>query len=432
MKRLFSFNLLFLIVFCLPAQNITISFQPKVTGNQIDTIWVTNQRTLQKAKLIGSESLQLTFTTGIDLIRNVEEDGYLYPNPGYGNATLVFSNSRDQNVMVSVYNMAGQVLGINRQLLSPGQHSFKLKFPIDGLYTVSVQTNDKRLSMKAAVVGGEIQECKIDYAGSDGEKIMKNALTGKTMDYMVGDILLYSVHSGNNNAILTDSPTADKVYTVDFFECKDMDGQHYPIVKIGNQVWMAKNLAYLPTVSLPSRLSYYDKDYFVYGYSGTDVSAAKATSNYSTYGVLYNMPAAKYACPSGWHLPSDDEWTILQNYLKDNGYLIDVVGFNGGNGISLAASTGWALSTYNGSVGDPNYIAYRNKSGFSALPAGVRSHLREFVSIGSLAYWWSSTVVKNSLHELEYWYRALSFMYSSLGRNNAEKYYGYSVRCVKD
>jgi uncharacterized protein (TIGR02145 family) len=60
-----------------------------------------------------------------------------------------------------------------------------------------------------------------------------------------------------------------------------------------------------------------------YDYNGTSVTDAKATDNYKTYGVLYNWPAAKAACPPGWHLPTDAEWTALENYLIANGYNYD-------------------------------------------------------------------------------------------------------------
>ena len=57
-----------------------------------------------------------------------------------------------------------------------------------------------------------------------------------------------------------------------------------------------------------------DPYYYVYGYEGTDVAAAKSTDNYETYGVLYNWPAVmtEGICPSGWHIPSDGEWQTME------------------------------------------------------------------------------------------------------------------------
>ncbi|MDA3853143.1 MAG: FISUMP domain-containing protein, partial [Bacteroidales bacterium] len=104
------------------------------------------------------------------------------------------------------------------------------------------------------------------------------------------------------------------------------DNNTYNWVTIGEQVWMAENLAYLPRVHSNALFANADSAcYGVYGYDGTDVTAAKDSANYSTYGVLYNWYAAmagasssdaspsgvQGVCPTGWHLPSDDEWTIL-------------------------------------------------------------------------------------------------------------------------
>jgi uncharacterized protein (TIGR02145 family) len=90
----------------------------------------------------------------------------------------------------------------------------------------------------------------------------------------------------------------------------DVAGNVYKTVLIGKQWWMAENLAYLPVVNLPTEESVTNPYYYVYDYIGEDVDAAKATDNYKTYGVLYNWTAAMAACPAGWHIPSDAEWTV--------------------------------------------------------------------------------------------------------------------------
>lgn len=93
------------------------------------------------------------------------------------------------------------------------------------------------------------------------------------------------------------------------------DGNVYKIVTIMDQLWMAENLKYLPRVDSLAATSGRTPYYYVYGYDGTHVNAAKATANFATYGVLYNWPAAMI-CPSGWHLPSKREWLRLEAYLN--------------------------------------------------------------------------------------------------------------------
>jgi uncharacterized protein (TIGR02145 family) len=220
------------------------------------------------------------------------------------------------------------------------------------------------------------------------------------------------------------------------------DGKVYKTVTIGEQVWMTENLAYLPSVVGPGKGSNSTAYYYVYGYDGTDVDAAKATSNYTTYGVLYNWPAAMSGaasssadpsgvqgiCPTGWHLPSGAEWTQLEEYLIANGYNYD--GTTTGNKIakSMANYSGWNTSTVTGAIGNTDYPEYWNKSGFSALPGGYRHFNGTFGYLGTIGYWWSSTE-GNSNHA---WNRNLGGNNSNVYRGSTNKEGGLSVRCLRD
>ena len=188
------------------------------------------------------------------------------------------------------------------------------------------------------------------------------------------------------------------------------DGTHYDAVKIGNQVWMAENLKYLPSVVGPATGSQTTPYYYVYDYDGTDVTAAKATANYTTYGVLYNWPAATNACPTGWHLPSDAEWTELTDYLGGESVA--------GGKLKEIGTTHWNT---------PNTGA-TNETGFTALPGGFRYGGGGFYDVGDYGYWWSATE-----SDADYaWYRGVGYSSSSVGRSNGSKELGFSVRCFRD
>ncbi|MDF1551297.1 MAG: FISUMP domain-containing protein, partial [Bacteroidales bacterium] len=79
----------------------------------------------------------------------------------------------------------------------------------------------------------------------------------------------------------------------------ERDGHEYKYTKIGDQYWMAENLAYIPHVGPAGENS----GIWVYGYTGTSVEEAKKTENYKLFGCLYDWEAAKVYCPKGWHLP---------------------------------------------------------------------------------------------------------------------------------
>jgi uncharacterized protein (TIGR02145 family) len=216
---------------------------------------------------------------------------------------------------------------------------------------------------------------------------------------------------------------AEALQKTDNIFIDERDGKIYKTVTIGDQTWMAENLAYLPLVSPQEIWSYKEPTYFVYDYKGTSVSVAKATDNYGTYGVLYNWPAAKDACPAGWHLSTDEEWTKLEKYLVDNGFNYDGTTSENKIAKSLASQRTWNLSTEEGAIG--NNLSLNNKSGFSALAGG--QYDEGFHSLSQRGAWWSSEFNENSA-----WFRILDYEYSALGGDTHSKVLSFSVRCVKD
>ena len=200
------------------------------------------------------------------------------------------------------------------------------------------------------------------------------------------------------------------------------EGQVYNTVLIGDQCWLKENLAYLPSVSPSSNGSYTVPFYYVYDYQGTSVNDAKATYNYQTYGVLYNWPAAITACPAGWHLPTDDEWKILEGTVDSQYPVGDPIWNNEGwrgydAGLNIKSTSGW----YSGSNGDDLY-------GYSALPGGFRDAEGYFYDIEEYANFWSSTEFYGSYA----WARTLCYYYDNINRGNRYEARGYSVRCLKD
>jgi uncharacterized protein (TIGR02145 family) len=169
------------------------------------------------------------------------------------------------------------------------------------------------------------------------------------------------------------------------------DGKTYKTVSIGTQVWMAENLAYKASSGC---WAYND-----------------SISNVSKYGYLYSWETAKDVCPVGWHLPSDEEWTTLINYLGG----ADVAGEK------LKSASGWKL--YEGK----NYG--NNESGFNALPSGLRyTHNGEFEEAGKVGRLWSSTPHANRFA----WYRYLFYDGSRVYRLIEGSNFSFGVRCIKD
>ena len=139
-----------------------------------------------------------------------------------------------------------------------------------------------------------------------------------------------------------------------------------------------------------------------------------------------NTPNKEFA-PEGWHVPTDAEWTTLEEHLIANGYNYD--GTTTGNKIAkaMASTTGWNSSTGAGVIG--NDQSTNNSSGFNAFPEGYRYNNGSFFNVGGNAFFWGST--ESSTNSA--WNRYLNNTNSYLGKYNGySKLSGFSVRFVRD
>jgi len=179
------------------------------------------------------------------------------------------------------------------------------------------------------------------------------------------------------------------------------DSNIYNTVLIDTQCWLASDLAYLPSVVPSTTGSNTNPYYYVYDYQGTDTNAAKLEASYTTYGALYNHPAALTACPYGWHLPSDTEWYALEAYLDTN------------VGTKLKA----AAPDWNGD----------NSSAFNALPAGFRTTGGAFANQGSYIQLWLTPFSGSDASNFWLYTGGTGAAFS-----NDTREYGFSVRCLKN
>ena len=212
----------------------------------------------------------------------------------------------------------------------------------------------------------------------------------------------------------TESPDSEGIV-------RDGDGNEYRTVQIGNQVWFAENLrssTYRNGDPIPGGLS--DREWTstsygaqsVYGEGSSTVShgSSDEVANLATYGRLYNWYAVndpRGLCPTGWHVPSDEEWTVLENHL---------------GGVSVAGTALKSLPS------DRPAWDGDNSSGFSALPGGYRfDNSGDFQKQGNKGYWWSS-----SPEGANAWSRYLESGNSVVNNPCWRTQYGFSVRCVRD
>jgi uncharacterized protein (TIGR02145 family) len=193
----------------------------------------------------------------------------------------------------------------------------------------------------------------------------------------------------------------------------DIDGNIYNTILIGTQVWMVENLnttKYRNGVNIPNITDNLAWDNLN---SGAYCDYNNDPSNSNNYGRLYNWFAVvdtRNICPTGWHVPTDADWTTLVNYLGGSSVA--------GSKLKEIGSTHW--NAYN--------TGATNSSGFTALPGGYRNYDGLFNSINNLGYWWSTT--KNQYDLV--WARSMSGSQSSVSRYDYIDRNGHSVRCIKD
>jgi uncharacterized protein (TIGR02145 family) len=211
----------------------------------------------------------------------------------------------------------------------------------------------------------------------------------------------------------------------------DVDANIYSTVRIGSQVWMGENLKttkYKNGTDIPlitDNTAWSNLITPGYCWYSNDAATYKAT-----FGALYNWYTVNTGnlCPAGWHVPTDAEWTTLENYLIANGFNYDGTTTGNKYAKALASTTLWSSSTNAGAVGNTDYPVKRNSTGFTGLPGGTRDITGIFGLCGYYGYWWSAT----ESNATNAWSRYLSFIYDYVYRYSFDKKFAFSVRCVKD
>lgn len=234
-----------------------------------------------------------------------------------------------------------------------------------------------------------------------------NGLTPNTT-YFVRAYASNSIGTGYGEVLsfTTLSPVSNGTVT-------DIDGNVYNTIAIGSQEWMVENLkttkfndgTAIPNVTSGTAWGNLSTGAYC-NYNNDTITSA-------TYGKLYNWYAvtdSRKICPTGWHIPSDAEWSQLTENFEDEELA--------GGKLKEVGTMHWK---------SPNSGA-NNSSGFSALPGGSRYSTGTFGSIGYFGVWWSATGISNTDNAKNFY---LSYGSSGAFRSNGSKKDGFSIRCVK-
>ena len=484
-----------LFAFASNAQSLTVSFTG-IDGNgeyqRLDSVVIHNYSQGWVRTAVYPDTVMVAILNGIADLYGSAEMLSCVPNPFDGVAEFVVDIPHDGNVSLKVVDIAGRIFAEYDANAMAGTNVFGISLSQPNVYVLSVTANGTTSTIKMVNTGNGGSDRIWGKGVSAMEKIVVSG------DFNMGDLMKYTgytTYNGtryesqsvtqsqyvNENILLEFdmSPCPDvAVYSeVEINTCADpfvyngvtytesgsyqqtlttingcdsivllwlhlgsgvydeRDGNSYCSIVIGEQEWLSENMRYMPSVDLVTDASVANAKYYVYGYYGTDVDEARNSSNYSEFGVLYNWKAAQTACPAGWHLPSDAEWSQLEVYLQNHGYnfddYIDTDDDRATHNViakSLASTSGWVDSNIENT---PGWLQPKNNtSSFNGKPAGCKNNTSVFCDMGECTWWWTSSIESGGSDSA--WDRRIKWYLEDLSKTHNHMSVGLSVRCLHD
>jgi uncharacterized protein (TIGR02145 family) len=417
----------------------TISFTGTGVSTKLDSVVIQNLTKGTQVTVPEGNVLLLTssFPTNMSNTPHDNRSINIIPNPIQNSAIVEFPVYNDGEATVAVFTMNGTLLTYRTLFLQAGMNAFQLALP-RGTFLINVKGTGYNFTSKAMSVNGEVNQPTIDFARNEilneqTSKIQKVSASSTTnittMTYDDGDQLVYKCYSsGKYETITTDVPMASKSVSFNLLDCKDADGNQYTTVVIGSQTWLAQNLRTtkfqngdpIPSVtddtqwnslSTPAQCTY-----------NNTTSVDSITQN----GRLYNWYAvsdSRNIAPTGWHVATDEDWTVLTNYVDAN------YGISLNSAKALASNQGWVTFPMEGTVG--SNLNQNNSTGFNATPCGVRymDGAEGSTGTGFFCKWWAvSGFGGESVLDREMYFYHNSIVTRTVNTLQS----GLSVRCVKD
>ncbi len=420
MKKVSIFLTLISFTLLISAQNYELSFVGNGASSTVDSVQIVNLSNGNSKSLKGSQVLHLIPAVNTLLKNNVSKATNslnFFPNPFVESSFFYYESSDESFVTLNVTDISGKRIFNVQQKLGIGIYKFEIKGLNSGLFLVNLKSIDNQY------FGYLISRNTINKMPSltlVEEKIMSNSLKKiqysqpqyVDMEYTDGEILKFTFFSGVFRTISTYIPTQNETINCMFVECRDFDGNNYSVVNLYGQTWMAENLKTTKYCNGDVVLNEQNMTNWSKLGQGSYVSYFNMPTYDIIYGKLYNWFAVadtRNICPCGWHVPSDNEWTILTNNLGGEDFA--------GAKLKQTGIEFWQSSN-----------TASNSSGFTALPAGARSNLGYFGEQGSTAYFMTSTAQSDPKY---IWLRGIGNG-EAIFRNESVKTFGGSIRCVKN
>lgn len=301
---------------------IELTFTARGDATTVETVEVENLTRGVSVSLKGTDILVLKEpSSSVQTVENaiIYTEPKIYPNPAYDNGTMVFDTPQSGMVTITVTDLGGKLMTRADFIVEKGRHAAYIPAMPHGMYVVSVKGAGFNAASKWICLGYNAGTGMISLTDASNktlnvnEKQLKNSFASVTttaddsapdrveMDYEQGDLLRFTGKNGDMTTITYNQPTFSHDITFDLFECIDAAGNSYPIVRVGDYMWMAEDLKYVGSevATLAKSIDDWknaDKSKPVAAYHEYDAGNAEQ-------GAYYNYAGARAALPSGWDLP---------------------------------------------------------------------------------------------------------------------------------
>jgi len=423
---------LFLSAFSQNTIELTFTAIDSADHEQFDSIKVMNKTQGGDTVLLYPDTvLVLDYQVGISKINTGSERFQVfqnYPNPVRDKTTISFFVPERDKVSLIVTDILGRELINTERILDQGYHSYRFTPGNGSLFLFTVQYRESSSSTKILNTNTVSNNTStLAYIGSEDSSPQFKAVEDiQDFLFSLGDELLYIGYTDTLQSGKLDIPEESKEYAFQFannIPCPgtptvEYEGQIYTTIQILNQCWLKDNLNIGIMINGVDDMA---DNNTIEKYCFDDDPA-----NCITFGGLYQWnemmqyvttPGTQGICPSGWHIPTDEEWKILEGTVDSEYGIGDPVwdlltqfrGFNAG--LNLKSTNSW-YSFGNGT----------DLFGYSGLLGGSRGGAGDFYGIDINGDFWTSTD----------YYHGLNYEHSSVLRDTGAGEWGRSVRCVKD
>ena len=431
----------------LHAQNYQVSFAVLGGAQTPDSVEVTNLDQGTSLTLNGNDILHLLANpVGMNNHTIKPQNLKVYPNPMLSDGIVDFYNNSAGKVSIKICDITGKLVALHSDDFQQGAISYRISGLGKGTFFVHLQSQNNE--PESAVIISQMETKGIATIELENTPAAAHTSSYKStekliqMQYNDGETLKFTAFQNEQSAIQKMIITESQTVHFAFVETvTDIEGNVYPTISIGAQVWMASNLKttkYNDGNAIPNiegNSQWENLTTPAYCWWNNDQQYAD-TNN---LGALYNWFTVETGnlCPVGWHVPTNAEFEELVFYMAENGYNYDGSIYTGNDideagskiGKSLAVPSGWLAPTYGleWSIGKDQHL--NNSSGFNGIGADGRYlYGGVFFDPGYLCNWWTSTPFDAD-------YSWTFFMYTEEAALFKTWYFkegGYSVRCIKD